>query len=62
MKHLVKGQWWTRAQGATDGDGSYRLRAFYGKHRIKLEVTRGKQVNHDVEWQRGSENEFNLIL
>ena len=39
MKALIKGDWWTKAQGVTDAEGNYPLRAFFGTHRLKLELS-----------------------
>lgn len=62
MKALIKGDWWTKAQGVTDAEGNYPLRAFFGTHRLKLELPGGSQATREVHWQRGSQNEINLVM
>lgn len=57
---LVKGDWWTKAQAATDAQGEGRVRAFYGTHRITIELPGGQILSRDVQWQRGKQNRFDF--
>ena len=57
---LVKADWWTKAQAATDAQGEGRVRAFYGTHRITIELPGGQILSRDVQWQRGQQNRFDF--
>ena len=62
MKSLIKSHWWTKAQGVTNAEGNYPLNAFFGTHRLSLELPNGRQATHEVHWQRGGHNEINLVM
>lgn len=44
LRTLIKGRWWTKAQGKTDKDGEYRTRAFLGSHRVTVSVNGQSQT------------------
>jgi GH35 family endo-1,4-beta-xylanase len=60
LLRLIKGQWWTKAQGTTDPQGRFELRAFFGAHRITAELPGGRQLSQEVLWQRAQDNQFEL--
>lgn len=55
---LIKGDWWTKTAGATDAQGQFKLRAFYGQHRLTVEPPGGQLLTRDVHWERGQQNQF----
>jgi GH35 family endo-1,4-beta-xylanase len=57
---LVKGVWWTKAEGETGWLGKVDLRAFYGKHRIHIALPNGNKFTRDIELRHGKENHFTL--
>jgi endo-1,4-beta-xylanase len=59
---LIKGDWWTRADGLTDARGRLKVRAFYGKHRITAQLPGGQALAREVHWERGKQNRFELSL
>ena len=38
LRKLVKGAWWTKASGTTDGSGTFTADAFYGRYTIRATV------------------------
>ncbi len=44
LRTLIKGRWWTKAQGKTDKEGEYRTRAFLGSHRVTVSVNGQSQT------------------
>ena len=57
---LIKGDWWTKTEGETNGDGEVRVRAFFGTHRLTATLPEGRKVTQEVHWQRGRANRFEL--
>lgn len=53
---LVKGDWWTKAEGRTNAHGELALRAFHGTHRVTAELPNGRKVTQEVRWQHGQPN------
>jgi endo-1,4-beta-xylanase len=62
MRALIKRDWWTKAQGVTDAEGNYPLHAFFGTHRLSLELPGIRQSTHEVHWQRHSQNVIKLVM
>jgi endo-1,4-beta-xylanase len=58
LMSLIKGDWWTKTQGATDAQGQVKVRVFYGNHRLTVELPGGKLLTRDVHWERGKQNQF----
>jgi len=58
MLALVKKAWWTKANGVSDARGEFKLRAFYGKHRLTAELPNGQHLVREAHWERGEENNF----
>ena len=40
----------------TNAQGEWAVRAFFGTHRLTVELPGGKTVTRDVQWQRGQPN------
>jgi GH35 family endo-1,4-beta-xylanase len=59
---LIKGDWWTKTEGATDARGEVKVRAFYGTHRITAQLPTGQSVTREVHWERGQKNQFDLAI
>jgi GH35 family endo-1,4-beta-xylanase len=60
LMELIKGQWWTRAEGRTDGQGRWPVRAYYGWHRVTAILPDGRSVTEQVRWQRNQPSRFEL--
>jgi GH35 family endo-1,4-beta-xylanase len=60
MMALIKGEWWTKAQGTTDAGGEYETRAFFGRHRATAELPNGRTITKEVHWEREKDNRFVL--
>ena len=60
LMSLIKGDWWTKAEGTTDARGQVKLRAFYGIHRITAQLPGGQSLTREVHWERGKNNRFEL--
>jgi endo-1,4-beta-xylanase len=60
LMSLIKGQWWTKAEGITDASGQTKFRAFYGTHRVTAHLPDGRSMTKDVRWERGKQNQFEL--
>jgi len=54
LMKLIHGEWWTKADGKTDGRGSYKLRAFYGEHRVTVTAADGRTAVATVPMPMGS--------
>jgi len=54
---LVKGEWWTKTEGVTDGEGVRRFRGFLGDYRI---ATSGAE--RKMELSRGGDNSITITL
>ena len=57
---LIRSEWWTKTEGATDLRGEYVLRAFFGRHRITARFPNGHSISQDVDWKQGQPNRFEL--
>jgi endo-1,4-beta-xylanase len=60
LMSLIKGKWWTKAEGTTDSRGRFKLRAYYGTHRITVQLPGGQSVEREAHWERGQKNRFEL--
>ena len=60
MMKLIKGQWWTKAEGRTNAQGEFPCRAFYGDYRVAVKLPDGRIVTREVRWQRGQSNRFEM--
>lgn len=52
LKALIKGEWWTTAEGRTDGVGEFKTRAFAGRHRVTVELPSGGNVTRELRVER----------
>jgi endo-1,4-beta-xylanase len=59
---LIKGAWWTKVSGTTNEHGEFATRAFYGTHRITVELPSGHPLTQEVHWQSGQKNHFDITL
>jgi hypothetical protein len=57
---LIKGEWWTRTEGRPNVLGWFPLRAFYGSHRVTVELPGGHKTTKEIHWQRGKINHVEL--
>jgi GH35 family endo-1,4-beta-xylanase len=62
MRTLIKGEWWTKTEGQTNGSGDFATRAFLGTYRLTAEGPNGARQTREVEWTRGGANRFELTL
>jgi GH35 family endo-1,4-beta-xylanase len=63
LKSLIKGQWWTKAQGKTDKDGVYRTRAFLGSYRVTVSAGGQSQIAiAEVNKNEDGETILNVLL
>jgi GH35 family endo-1,4-beta-xylanase len=56
LRELIHGTWWTGAQGPTDNDGRFVVRAFHGRHRITVRWPDGSTSCCEAECARGGRN------
>lgn len=59
---LIKNRWWTRASGRTDAQGQLQVQAYYGWHRISVQLPNGRTATQEVHWPRGQPNRFELTV
>jgi len=57
---LIKGEWWTQAEGRTDDKGEFATRAFFGTHRLTAKLPSGQSATQEVHWERDQDNRFEL--
>ncbi|MCS7187716.1 MAG: endo-1,4-beta-xylanase [Armatimonadetes bacterium] len=62
MLELIKGEWWTKAKGATDKEGKWQTKAFYGEHELTIQTQDGRKVSQKVTVRKGAENRFEIRL
>jgi endo-1,4-beta-xylanase len=60
LLELIKGQWWTKIRGTTGEQGEFAGRAFFGRHRVEVELPGGRKCTRELDWQRGQANRFEL--
>lgn len=53
---LLRGAWWTRADGRTDADGRFTARAFHGDHRIVVTAPDGRRAEAATRFARGADS------
>ncbi|HEX8236263.1 MAG TPA: endo-1,4-beta-xylanase [Abditibacteriaceae bacterium] len=58
---LVLNQWWTRATGKADAQGTYATRAFYGTHTITVEQG-GRKTTQEVQLLPGKAGTVTIKL
>ncbi len=57
---LIKGEWWTKLAGQPNALGIFPLRAFYGRHRVTVELPSGRRSVSEINWRRGGKNRFEV--
>ena len=60
LMKLVKGDWWTTAAGATDPQGEFHARGFFGTYALAAETADGRTGKATVHVGKGEENRFEL--
>ncbi len=54
-KDLIFNQWWTRTTGTSNAQGEFKLRAFFGQHRVKVnDRARSQQQSFTLESSESS--------
>jgi len=59
---LIKGEWWTKAEGKSDAQGQFTVRAYFGTHRVTVQSPGGQSVTKEVHWERGQANRFEVVV
>ncbi|MFQ6040586.1 MAG: endo-1,4-beta-xylanase [Candidatus Poribacteria bacterium] len=62
LMDLIKGEWWTEAEGQTDGNGELRLKGFYGRYEIEAKHPQKGAVSAEFHLKRGEENLWELSI
>ncbi len=62
LMELIKGEWWTKEKGVTDGNGVWRTRAFFGDYELTIRTQSGVVKSIPVTAQQGRENKFEVVL
>lgn len=62
LMRLVKGDWWTRAAGATDAAGEFSTRAFFGDYDVSVRTPGGKTAESTAHVSKGEENRVEVIV
>jgi len=60
LSALIKGDWWTKTEGQTNGQGELKTRAFFGTHRLTAALPNGRKMTQEVQWRRGGANRFEI--
>lgn len=61
LRRLIRAEWWTRASGTTGPDGTFRVRGFYGRHRVRV-THEGRTSDFEVHLREGDRNEWTLTI
>lgn len=59
---LIKGEWWTKANGVTNQNGQWKTRAFFGDYELTIRMPDGRTVKKSLSVRRGEDNRFDLTL
>jgi len=62
LLETIKGAWWTKTSGQTDAKGELAVRAFYGRHRLTVELPNGRTAGRDIHWQRGKDRRITVVV
>jgi hypothetical protein len=54
---LIQREWKTRAEGRTDGAGTFALRGFYGRYRVRVQFG-GRTVEAEMHLGKTGPNEW----
>ena len=60
LHSLIKGDWQTKTTGKTDDKGQFKIRAFFGDHRITARLPSAATLTKDVTWRRNDSNQVEL--
>lgn len=62
MLSLIKKEWWTKLEGATNARGEFAGRGFCGNYRVSITAANGTVVTRDIAIQPGQPNRIELRL
>jgi GH35 family endo-1,4-beta-xylanase len=62
LQALIRGAWWTNAAGRANERGEFATRAFFGTHRVTVELPNGRRSSKEIHWQPGKTNRFELSV
>ncbi len=62
LKSLIKGEWWTNVTGQPNALGVFPLRAFYGQHRVTVELPGGHRSVAEIDWRREGPTRFEVVV
>lgn len=62
MLELIKGEWWTKAEGITDKEGKWQVKAFYGEHELSIHTQDGHKVTQKITVRKGADNRIEIRL
>jgi endo-1,4-beta-xylanase len=59
---LIKERWWTKVQDATDIQGRFAWRGFYGRHRVTAQGPGNRKAVEELVLQRSKPNQFTIRI
>lgn len=62
LHSLIKGEWWTKVTGQPNALGVFPLQAYYGRHRVIVELPSGHKSITEVDWRRDRKNRFEIVV
>jgi len=62
MLELIKGEWWTKAEGKTNKEGKWQTKAFYGEHELTIRTQDGRKVARKIMLRKGEKNIVEIRL
>lgn len=62
LRDLIKGKWWTNADGVTDEQGRFSLRAFHGTHRVTATSAQGQEAHCEADVRGDGKNEITMVV
>jgi len=62
LRSLIKGEWWTKLTGHPNALGIFPLSAFYGQHRVSVELPSGQKSVTEIDWRHGGRNRVEIVV
>jgi GH35 family endo-1,4-beta-xylanase len=62
LRGLIRGKWWTEAEGKTDASGRFSARAFHGDYRITATSAEGRRAETAAHFAPGTREPIECIL
>ena len=56
----IKGEWWSKQNGVTDGMGQMKTNLYYGDYQITITLPNGNEIKQQFSWSKQSDR--NLII